>query len=225
MRSATRVLVSTFGSLVAIAGIEHGIGEALQGSAAPSGVAILSWPGAGPFEVLGGEPAMTLVPNLLATGMLAILVSVAFLAWATLFIERSHGALVLMLLCIPLLLFGGGFGPPILGAILAAAATRINSPLAWWRSHLGCGARRTLAAVWPCLFAICLIVWLLMFPGLVLLNLFAGVSDTDLVVVLAAGMPGFLLVTMIAGFARDAERHELRDASAGVARRPVLAIP
>ena len=72
MRSATRLLVSTFGGLVAIAGIEHGIGEVLQGSTPPSSVVILSWPGAAPFEALVGEPAMTLVPNLLATGLLAL---------------------------------------------------------------------------------------------------------------------------------------------------------
>ena len=42
--SATRITVSTFGAMAGLAGIEHGIGEILQGGAAPEGVMILSWP-------------------------------------------------------------------------------------------------------------------------------------------------------------------------------------
>ncbi len=208
MRSATRVLVSTFGSLVAVAGIEHGIGEASQGSVARSSVAILSWPGPGPFQALGGEPAMTVVPNLLAAGILTILISLVFLAWASLFIVRRQGPLILLLLCILMLLAGGGFSPPILGAILAGVATRIGAPAAWWRRDSLRMVRRLMATVWPWSFAICLIVWLLMFPGLVLLNSLTGLSDTNLVLALAAGMLGFLVLTTIAGFARDEERRE-----------------
>ncbi|HJQ28224.1 MAG TPA: hypothetical protein VJ827_02710, partial [Rubrobacter sp.] len=76
---ATRVTVSTFGALAGLAGIEHGIGEVLQGNVAPDGVIILSWPESGLFRILAGEPAMTIVPSLLASGILAILVSMTFL--------------------------------------------------------------------------------------------------------------------------------------------------
>ncbi|HEX9118128.1 MAG TPA: hypothetical protein VGA61_18835, partial [Anaerolineae bacterium] len=65
MTNATRVTVSTFGGLVALAGLEHGIGEALQGNVAPARIFISSWAGPGPFDALGGEPALTIVPNLL----------------------------------------------------------------------------------------------------------------------------------------------------------------
>ncbi len=211
MRSATRLLVSTFGGLVAVAGIEHGIGEALQGGVATGSLTILSWPGTGPFEALGGEPAMTILPNLLLAGIVTMLISVAFLVWAAFFIERRHGALVLLLLCIPMLLAGGGFSPPILGAILAAAASRINAPLTCRHGRLGGRVRHILTAAWPWSFGICLIAWLLMFPGLVLLNILTRLSDTNLVLVLAAGMLGFLVLTMLTGFVRDAEAREPAD--------------
>ncbi len=211
MKGATRLLVSTFGGLVAVAGIEHGIGEVLQGSVRPGHLAILSWPGPGPFQALGGEPAMTLLPSLLAAGIFTILVSAAFLVWAALFIERRHGALVLLLLCIPMLLAGGGFSPPILGAILAAAASRINAPLTRRRKRLDLRVRHVLAAAWPWSFGICLIAWLLMFPGLVLLNILTGLNDTNLVLVLAAAMLGFLVLTMLTGFMRDAEARGAAD--------------
>ena len=72
MRNATKVTVSIFGALAGLMGIEHGIGETLQGNIAPDGLMILSWPGSELFHILTGEPAMTIVPNLLVTGILAI---------------------------------------------------------------------------------------------------------------------------------------------------------
>jgi hypothetical protein len=39
------ITVSTFGALAGLAGIEHGIGEVLQGNIAPEGPVVLSWPG------------------------------------------------------------------------------------------------------------------------------------------------------------------------------------
>jgi hypothetical protein len=98
MPNATRVTVSTFGAIAGLAGIEHAIGEVLQGNRAPYGVMILSWPRSDLFEILAGEPAMTIVPNLLVTGILAIAVSLVFLVWATVFVGRKHGGLVLILL-------------------------------------------------------------------------------------------------------------------------------
>ncbi len=44
MKNATGVFASTFGAIWAPAGIEHGIGEMLQGSVAPRGVMFPSWP-------------------------------------------------------------------------------------------------------------------------------------------------------------------------------------
>jgi hypothetical protein len=75
MRNATRVTVSTFGALAALAGLEHGIGEILQGTIAPDGLMILSWPKSALFRILGGEPAMAIVPNLLVSGFLTVLFS------------------------------------------------------------------------------------------------------------------------------------------------------
>ena len=50
----------------------------LQGNVAPEGIMILSWPDSEVFAILAGEPAMTIVPNLLITGILAILFSLLF---------------------------------------------------------------------------------------------------------------------------------------------------
>lgn len=204
MRSATRVTVSAFGVLVGLAGIEHGIGETLQGGVEPDGMMILSWPESELFRILAGEPAMTILPNLLVTGILAIFVSLIFLVWATMFVRREHGGLVLILLSVVMLLVGGGFGPPILGILLGLAATRIDAPR---RAHLSAGSRRSLARLWPWSLVAGLIAWLLVFPGSVLLDYFAGMNNPDFTVsalILAAF--GLLSLAIVTAFAHDGRR-------------------
>jgi len=201
-RTATRVTVSTFGVMVGLAGIEHGIGEILQGNAAPEGVTIQSWPDAWVFDLLDSEPAMTVVPNFLATGVLAVLVSLVFLVWNAGFVHQKHGALVTILLSLVMLLLGTGFGPPILGVVLGAAATRIGAPLTRWRSQ------RLLAKLWPWTLVGGVTAFLMVLPGTVLLDYFFGVSEIWFAVpvlsfaILSAF--GLLLLAIFAGFARDA---------------------
>ena len=60
---------------------------------------------------------MTLIPNFLITGILAVVVSLVVMAWAAMFVQRKNGGLTLMLLSILLLLVGGGFIPPLFGVI------------------------------------------------------------------------------------------------------------
>jgi len=207
MRSATKATVSTFGAIMGLAGVEHGIGEVLQGNIAPSGIMISSWPGSAFFRIQAGEPAMTIVPNLLVTGILAILVSLIFLAWATLFVQRKNGGLVLILLSIVMLLVGAGFGPPLMGIIVGAAGTRINAP---WRARLSVGLRRFLGKSWPWSFIAGLIAWLLLMPGSNLLDYFLGVNDPILIPVLFFFALGFLLLTIFTGFAHDSMQQELK---------------
>lgn len=203
MRCATKATVAAFGTLAAMAGLEHGVGEVLQGNVAPEGLFILSWPDSAFFRTLSGEPAMTVVPNLLVTGILAILAALALLVWATMFVQRPHGGLILILLSVVLLLVGGGFGPPLLGIILGLAATTINAPLGWWRDRVSPGVRRLLGAAWPWSLGAGLVAWLLLFPGSTIASYYYGVDDPGLTVTLIALAFGFLFLTIVAGIAHD----------------------
>ncbi len=149
---------------------------------------------------------MTIVPNLLVTGILAIIFSLVFLAWATWFVQRKHSGLVLILLSVALLLFGGGFRPPLLGFIVGSAATRINTPFTWWHAHLSIGLRRFLGRLWLWSFVAGLIAWLLL-PGSVILDYFFGVNDPNLIYAFISSAFGFLLVTIFTGFAHDSQRN------------------
>ena len=84
MRKATKTVATFFGVIAGIAGVEHGIFEVLQGNARPESLMIPSMgPPCVPEKVWNAcEPAMTVIPNFLVTGILAILISLAVLVWA-----------------------------------------------------------------------------------------------------------------------------------------------
>lgn len=205
MNHATRVTVSTVGVLAALAGVEHGIGEIQQGPIAPAGVMIQSWPNSALFRDLNGEPAMTLIPDLLSTGVIAVLFSLIFLVWVVYFIHRPKGGLVLIALSLVMLLVGAGFGPPLLGFILGAAATRIHAPLTGWRKLLAPGTQTLLAKLWPWSLAVCVAVWLLLFPGSLVIAL-AGIDGAIWVGTFTLLAFGLLFLTLVAAFARDLQR-------------------
>src|SRR5947209_6179077 len=55
-------------------------------------------------------------------GILTILASLAVVTWAVGFADHRRAGRGLVLLSVVMLLFGGGFGPPALGVLAAAAA-------------------------------------------------------------------------------------------------------
>lgn len=78
-----------------------------------------------------------------------------------------------------------------------------------WRTHLTSGSQRTLANLWPGSFVAGVIAWLLVMPGAILLD-FSGVGDLGFVVLALSlcilSAFGLLLLTIVAGFARDIRR-------------------
>lgn len=118
------VLASALGIFAGLGGgVLHGIGEVLQGSVAPNGTMIQAWPA---LQVVAGEPAMTIVPNFILTGMLAIIMGVIVTIWAGKFIQHKSGGLILILLSIVMLLVGGGLIPPFFGIAAGVIAALLN---------------------------------------------------------------------------------------------------
>lgn len=207
MEPGTRALATTvkaFGVLAGLAGIEHGLGDALQGSVRPEGLMIQSWPDAPFFTALHGEPAMTVIPNLLITGLLAIVASLLFLLWVFRYVEGRRGALGLVLLSIALLLVGGGFGPPLLGLILGAAATGIGAPLGVWRRLLPRLGGERLASWWPWVLGAALVAWVMLSVGIGLLAQVAGVDSIPLTMGIIVAAFALLLLSIVSAIARDA---------------------
>jgi hypothetical protein len=159
--NATRIVASTFGILVGLAGIEHGLFEMLQGNVAPSEIMIDAiGPGQRIWEY-ATEPALTIIPNFLITGFLAMIFGLLVTIWAGVFIDRKYGARILLLLSIILWLVGGGFAPIFMSILASVTATRINKPLKWWKAHIPIKLRGSIAKLWPWSIIIFVLVFVL----------------------------------------------------------------
>jgi len=137
----TRAFLGFYSGFLAI---QHGIFSILQGSTPPTGVV---------FNAIGSPcqpeavwhacfPAMTLIPNLLFTGITAVIAGMVMIIWSIVFTSRRHSGWGLCLLSIILLLFGGGFVPVFIALVAAAASDRlINAQSNKWLTLI--------AKVWP----------------------------------------------------------------------------
>ncbi len=210
MNRSTRTIVATIGVMLAIAGLDHGIFEILQGSQPTSGLIIQA---IGPEQNLWGtEEAFAIVPNFLVTGILAILVSLAIIVWSVGFVHTKHGALVFGLLFIALFLVGGGIAAQIMFApVTWAVATRIDQPLTWWRKVLPEGLRHGLARIWPVTLTLGSISFLI---GLfiAITGYVPGVSEDERILAVCwsfvfGGGLGLYLLTFLAGFSHDIQLH------------------
>jgi hypothetical protein len=159
MRKATKAVAMWFGILAGIAGLEHGYFEILQGNTRPANIMFPSW---GPQQCDPAilwhacEPAMSILPNFLMSGIITVLLGLAIMAWSAWFLQRKHSGIVLISLSIAFLLFGGGFFPPVIGIVGGLAGTQINRPL----SGQPGSSTRFAARLWPWPLVIFL-VWVL----------------------------------------------------------------
>jgi hypothetical protein len=146
-RKATRLVAAAFGFVAGFGGPEHGAFEILRGSARPEGLVFAAMgPPCNPEQVWHAcEPAMSILPNYLVTGILATILGLVTITWSVAFLHKKRGGLVLMLLSIALLLFGGGLLPPAIGVIGGLLATRINRPV----DRQSTPFSRGLARLWP----------------------------------------------------------------------------
>jgi hypothetical protein len=219
--SAARVVASTMGFLVGLFGMEHGLFEMLQGSVRPSGLIIDAigpaqefWPGA-------MEPALTIIPNLLVSGLLATIVGLLVMIWSAAFIESRHGPLVLLVLCIILLLVGGGSPPLFSGTMAVLIATRINKRLTWWRTHLSDRWRGILAAWWPWTVILHVIVALVSVEIAIFGYPLAWFLSYDTMISLLYSM-GYvalpiMVATILSAFAHDIQKQiELENEATGI---------
>jgi hypothetical protein len=147
MRKATRMVASALGVFAGFGGPEHGYFEMLQGHVRPDSLVIAAiGPPCDPENVWNlCEPAMTVIPSFLATGIAATILGLITMIWAAAFVHRKHGGFVLILLSIALLLVGGGLFPPVIGIVAGVTGTRINAPL----TRQPGSVLRFLAKLWP----------------------------------------------------------------------------
>lgn len=201
MRKAIRIIAASFGIFAGFGGLEHGYFEILQGNVRPESIMIVSM-GAPcvPEEIWNAcEPAMTIIPNFLVTGILAMVLGLVTMVWAGAFVQRRLGGTILALLSFGLLLFGGGIFPPVIGIIGGVVGTRINTPL---KKKPG-PVWRILAKLWPWMIVV-FFVWLF---GQFVIGYFFNEFLMENAVLIPILILGLLVVSILAGYGHDIQQH------------------
>jgi hypothetical protein len=127
-------------------------------------------------------------------------ISLVVMVWSTLFVQRRNGGVILILLSILQVLLGGGLAPIFGGIFGGIAGTKIDLPLAWWRSHLGIDTLGLLAKLWPWSLAI----YLLWVPAEFVLGYVFGASNPTLASLPSIPIPvAFLLLAVLGGISYD----------------------
>jgi len=211
--NATRVTATTIGVFFGLfSSINHGLFELLQGNTPADGLVINAIGEAQRFWVEGTEPAFTIIPNFMITGIVSMIVGLAIIIWSLWFLPSKHGRTVFLGLFILSFLVGGGIGQVAFFIPAWAFATRMNKPLTWWRKVLP-------RSIWP-FFSKLWIVTLVLATISILIGLemaifgfFPGltnpesIQNTALLFVLSSAI--LYIVTFIAGFGHELGRREL----------------
>jgi hypothetical protein len=208
---ATKIYASTLGVLVGLAGVEHGIFEALQGNVRPDDIMIDA---IGPQQKLWEfaiETALTIVPNFLVSGILAMIFGIFVTIWALAYVDKKYGATVLLISSIALFLVGGGYAPIFLTVLAFVAATRINKPLRLWRSRAPASLRNLLAKLWPWSLIISVVSFVIAVETAIFGDPLQGLvgAETAYAIQFSLGLAMLILaiVALPAANAHDAQSH------------------
>jgi hypothetical protein len=146
-------------------------------------------------------PAITLIPNLLVTGIAAVVIGATFMLWALFFVQSRYAGWILAILSILLLLVGGGFVPVFIGMVAAGAGRGLGRTSARPRLPF-------LAALWPWT----LVVMTLWLPGSWLLGHFFSAAMLSvgglLFLVFDIGLPVLAAVSSATHFESNRKRDD-----------------
>ncbi len=210
MNRATRIIVAAMGIMLGISGMIHGFFETLQGNTPTNGLIIQAIGDKEQMWLYGTEEALTIIPNFLLTGIVAISVSIVLMIWSVGFVHKKHGPTVFILLFILLFLTGGGIAQLLFFIPTWLASTRINGPLAWWRKVLQEKIRPVLAKPWPFSLGALLICFLVALE-IAIFGFVPGISNPDSALaicwslLLAAWL--LLLFSFVSGLGDDILQH------------------
>ena len=204
MTPSTRAGVMVAGIIGGVISMEHGLFEVLQGSTLTGGAVINAIGPAQRFWENGGEMALTLIPNFLASGICAMIIGVLVIIWSIGFIHRRFGALGFFLLQCLQLLLGGGIAFFSVALIMSITATRIGRPLRWWRGRVPLGVRRALGSLWLWLFIPAVVLFcLLILGGIFGVRFLDPASTTKALTISGYITLGLMTAAAVSSVARD----------------------
>lgn len=148
IRNPLLFTVAIFSSLFGLSGIEHGFFEILQGDTETNGFIISAIGPSQRFWLHGTEPAFTLIPNYLISGIAAVIVSSCVIIWSLRFLRNKHSWIPLLLLSIAQFLTGGGFAQIFLSVVLGFSAAGLYRPRRLWKKYIAEKLRSVFSLSW-----------------------------------------------------------------------------
>jgi hypothetical protein len=210
--NATRVIATTVGVFFGLfSGVNHGVFEFLQGNKPTNGFLINAIGEAHRFWPSGTEPALTIVPNFMLTGIISVIVGLAIVIWSIWFLPTRHGRTVFLGLFILSVLVGGGIGQMFFFIPAWAFATRMGKPLAWWRKVLPPGTWPFLSRLWPVTLLLATVA-ILIGLEMAIFGYFPGMTDIETIentnMNFVFGSAFLYVISFIAGFGHELRRME-----------------
>lgn len=203
----TRIIATTVGVFFGLfSSINHGVFEILQGNTPTSGLIINAIGEAHRFWPEGTEPALTLIPNYLVTGIAAIFVGITIIVWSIWFLPTKHGRTVYLGLFLVSFLVGGGIGQFFFFLPAWAFATRMGKPLNWWRRTLPEPTWPFLSQMWR-VFLAAAVASMLVGLEMAIFGWFPGITDletlTNINMMIVFGSAILFVLAFISGFGQE----------------------
>ncbi len=136
VKKSIRIIITILTILIEIyaayLGGMHGYYEITNGHKDPGGILFDAISGnslATYFNGWPGWPAMSIIPDLLITGIVVLVFDGILLVWFIVFINRKKWGIILLCLSVLLCVCGGGFMPPfyaIMAGIIVSITKRIH---------------------------------------------------------------------------------------------------
>lgn len=147
-KNTPEIITVILGIALAITGIHHGVFEILQGNTPTNGMLIESIGESHRMWLHGNDPAFTLIPNFLVTGIVTVLVGILIIIWTVFYINRKYGLAGFLILFITLTLTGGGIGFIPFYILTWLYSKRMNKELRWWKNILSANIRKSISNTW-----------------------------------------------------------------------------
>ena len=210
--NATRVTATTIGVFFGLfSGVNHGFFELLQGNKPTDGLVINAIGEAQRFWVEGTEPAFTLIPNFMLTGIASIIVGLVIVIWSIWFLPSKYGRTVFLGLFVLSFLVGGGIGQAFFFIPAWAFATRMDKPLTWWRKVLPRNTWPVLSRLWIVSLVLATIAMLIGLE-MAIFGYFPGITDSETLqnvnMTFVFGSAILYVISFIVGFGRELRRME-----------------
>jgi hypothetical protein len=216
-RDGRRVVAAALGACVGLSGIDHGIFEVFQGNVRTPGMFI---PSIGPAQQMwehGTEDALTLVPNYLVTGILAVVLGALTLVWSLGFLARPRSDTVLLVLGLLTFAVGGGVGMLVFLLFGWAVARRIGQPPRH-RSWVPDGLRTAVSRVRAGLVGLGVILYVVAI-WIAITGVVPGMSDADVILAVCWGFLGGALALFAVALVGTGAT-EVAGATSGAASTP-----